>query len=271
MDWEQKNSLHKVDYDLKPLSKELAIDFIQTHHYSPMMPKLTKHYLGCFLDGELVGVLTLGWGTQPRQTINKMFTGLESKHYWEIGKMCMTDEMPTNSESQMIKKAVRWIKDNCPDVLFLYTMADGIMGKCGYVYQASNFLYGGTFYTQVYEINGEKVHPRATRKLCEENAKFSGKERVFWLTSDFMQEKGIKKIEGYMFRYIFPLNKKAKKLLKKSNMEWTRTYPKDHDLKWFDKTSKPKFEIEQPHFTYEEVLHNARNISGGGASLRGIL
>ena len=96
--------------------------------------------------------------------------------------------------------------------------ADGIMGKCGYVYQASNFLYGGTFYTQVYEINGEKVHPRATRKLCEENAKFSGKERVFWLTSDFMQEKGIKKIEGYMFRYIFPLNKKAKKLLKKSNM-----------------------------------------------------
>ena len=99
---------------------------------------------------------------------------------------------------------MKWIKDNCPDVLFLYTMADGIMGKCGYVYQASNFLYGGTFYTQVYEINGEKVHPRATRKLCEENAKFSGKERVFWLTSDFMQEKGIKKIEGYMFRYIFP-------------------------------------------------------------------
>ena len=98
------------------------------------------------------------------------------------------------------------------------------MGKCGYVYQASNFLYGGQYFTQVYEINGEKVHPRATKKL-----------------------------------------------LKKSNMEWTRIYPKDHNLKWFDKTSKPKFEIEQPHFTYEEVLHNARNISGGGASLRGIL
>ena len=171
----------------------------------------------------------------------------------------------------MLKKAVRWIKDNCPDVLFLYTMADGIMGKCGYVYQASNFLYGGQYFTQVYEINGEKVHPRATRKLCEENARFSGKERVFWLTSDFMTERGIKKIEGYMFRYIFPLNKKAKKLLKKSNMEWTRKYPKDHNLKWFDKTSRPKFEIEQPHFTYDDVLYNARNISGGGASLRGIL
>ena len=115
MDWEQTKHLHRVDYDLKPLSKELAIDFIQTHHYSPMMPKLTKHYLGCFLDGELVGVLTLGWGTQPRQTINKMFTGLESKHYWEIGKMCMTDEMPTNSESQMISQTVKWI--NC----LLYT------------------------------------------------------------------------------------------------------------------------------------------------------
>ena len=54
-------------------------------------------------------------------------------------------------------------------------------------------------------------------------------------------------------------------------MEWTRNYPKDHDLKWFDKTGKPKFEIEQPHFSYDEVLHNSKNIDGGGASLRGIL
>ena len=117
-----------------------------------------------------------------KDTINKMFTGLESRHYYEIGKMCMTDDMPRNSESQMLSDTIKWLKKTYPNLLFLYTMADGIMGKCGYVYQASNFLFGEKYFTQVYMMeNGEKLHPRSARGLCEENAKFSGKEKVFWL------------------------------------------------------------------------------------------
>ena len=30
--------------------------------------------------------------------------------YYEIGKMCMLDEMPKNSESQMLSKVVKWMK-----------------------------------------------------------------------------------------------------------------------------------------------------------------
>ena len=49
---------------------------------------------------------------------------------------------------------------------------------------------------------------------------------------DFMKKKGIKFIKGYMFRYIYPLNKKAKKIMKNdSTMEWTRNYPKDKRAK----------------------------------------
>ena len=131
----------KFNYTVKEINRVTATDFVQAYHYSPVMPKLTKHFLGFFLDNELKGVLTLGWGTQPRQTINKLFPGLVSKDYYEIGKMCMDEEMPRNSESQMISATIRWMKQNT-DCLFLYTMADGIMGKCGYVYQASNFYFG---------------------------------------------------------------------------------------------------------------------------------
>ena len=253
----------KIKYKIIDLTKQkqIAISFTQSHHYSPVMPKLTKHYLGFFVNDVLKGVLTLGWGTRPKDTINKMFTGLESKHYYEIGKMCMTDDMPRNSESQMLSDTIKWLKNNYPNLLFLYTMADGIMGKCGYVYQASNFLFGEKYFTQVYMMeNGEKLHPRSARGLCEENAKFSGKEKVFWLTSDFMKKKGIKKIEGYMFRYIFPLNKKAKKLMKKSNMEWTRNYPKEKDLEWFDRTSMPRVKIDKPPFTFEDIIYNKKNV-----------
>ena len=252
----------KFDFDVKEIHKVNAIDFVQKFHYSPVMPKLTKHFLGFFLEGELKGVLTLGWGTQPRQTINKMFPGLTSKDYYEIGKMCMDEDMPRNSESQMISATVRWLKKNT-DCVFLYTMADGIMGKCGYVYQASNFYFGESYWTPVYLMeNGEKLHPRSTKELLKENAKFSGKRKLFWMTSDFMKHKGIKKINGLMFRYIYPLNKTAKKMMKKeSTLNWSKNYPKEKDLEWVDATDRAERRyIEKPNFTFEDAKYNLKNI-----------
>lgn len=252
----------KHNFKVNLISKYDAVEFVQKFHYSPVMPSLTKYYLGFFVDDELKGVLTLGWGTQPKQTINKMFPGLESKDYFEIGKMCMHEDMPRNSESQMISATIKWMKKHT-SCLFLYTMADGIMGKCGYVYQASNFYFGEKYWTSVYMMeNGEKLHPRSTKELCKENAKFSGKSKIFWLTSDFMKMKKIRKIEGYMFRYIYPLNKRAKKIMKEnSTLNWTLNYPKEKDLEWRDSTdSKNKFLVEQPDFSFKEAIYNLKNI-----------
>jgi hypothetical protein len=254
----------KHSFVVKSLSRVTATEFVQLHHYSPVMPKLTKHFLGFYIDEALVGILTLGWGTQPRQTINKLFPGLQSNDYYEIGKMCMSDDMPKNSESQMISAAIKWMKVNCPEKLFLYTMADGIMGKCGYVYQAANFYYGGKYTTQVYLMeNGEKLHPRSTKEILKDNAKEVGKEKLFWLTSDYMVKKGIKKIDGYMFRYIYPLNKKALKLMtSNSSVEWNRKYPKDDSLAWFDVTErKNKKKIDKPQFTFVDAKYNLKNIN----------
>ena len=47
-----------------------------------------------------------------------------------------------------------------------------------------------------------------------------------------MGELGFGRVWGKQFRYIYPLNKKSRKLLKKSNMEWTTNYPKGDDLQW---------------------------------------
>ena len=201
----------KYNFEIKEITRFDSTELVQTYHYSKIMPRLTKHFLGCFLDGELVGVLTLGWGTQPKATIAKLFDGLDTKDYYEIGKMCMKPEMPKNSESQMLSGVVKWMKENCPEKKFLYTWADGIMGKPGYVYQAANFLYGGFIWTQIYiSDKGEKIHPRSSRRLCDENVQFKlerepnffeGKkgERIYWLTQDFLDHKGISKIYGKQF------------------------------------------------------------------------
>lgn len=295
-------------YEIREVSREVATELVQANHYSPVMPKLTKHWLGVYREEALVGVVTLGWGTRPLHTIQKIVSkDLESKDYYEIGKMCLLDSEPRNSETQMLSQLVRWIKDvdnkrrreqNEPEVQFLYTLADGIMGKCGYVYQAANFYYGGEYWTDSYMSDkGEKVHPRTTRELCRENwkwhyipgeegfkqefkdnhdrkvqaAKDSGtkapKEQVFWLTPEFLKHKGMRKIKGKMFRYIFPLNKKAKRMLKKSQeIEWkigTGVYPKDDQLKWKHMVARKRYEYldEIPKWDLSVVEYNKKNVN----------
>jgi hypothetical protein len=255
----------KYFFDIKEIDKNLAIDFIQERHYSKVLPRLTKHWLGCFYDDELVGVLTLGWGTQPLQTIKKLFPKLVSQDYYEIGKMCMDDKMPRNSESQMISSVVRWIKNNLPEKKFLYTWADGIVGKVGYVYQASNFMYGGFIWTDIYiSPRGEKIHPRSSKSLLKENASFLGREKLFWLTPDFMKTKGIRRIRGKQFRYIIPLNKTSKKILKNgSTVTWGIEYPKANDLLWKEQMAKGKYDTlkELPQMNLGVVEVNEKNVN----------
>ena len=268
----------KFDFEVIEIDKTLAINFVQKYHYSPVMPAITKHYLGFFLDGDLKGALTLGWGTKPRHTFNKMFPNvgiLEKKDekfvhdindwYYEIGKMCLSTELNDNrgAGSQMVSATIKWLKNNTK-CQFLYTMADGIMGKCGFVYQASNFYYGEKYFTSVYLMeNGEKLHPRTSKDLCMENAKFSGKEKVFWMTTDFMIHKGIRRIDGLMFRYLYPLNKKAKRMMKQSSMNWDKNYPKSKDLEWVDVTDKKnKKSVSQPDFKMDiDNIEYNKNIS----------
>jgi hypothetical protein len=271
------------------------------------MPKLTKHWLGVFKSEEMVGVVTLGWGTRPLHTIQKIINeDMNSSHYLEIGKMCMLDSEPKNSETQMISQLIKWIKKNRPEVLFLYTLADGIMGKCGYVYQAANFYYGGGFWTDIYITScGEKIHPRTTRQLCKDNWKYhydensegfdkqfkekwdikacvgmilalvgnrdfpKTKPQVFWFTPEFMKTIGLRKIKGKMFRYIYPLNKRAKKiLLTNSKTEWQRgkgVYPKEKngDLEWKEMVARKKYVglATMPEWDLHNVEYNKKNVN----------
>ena len=263
----------KYDFNICGVTRKDATNFVQSRHYSKVMPKLTKHYLGCFLADDLVAVVTLGWGTQPKQTIRKLFDGLDTDDYFEIGKMCMDAKMPCNSESQMLSAVAGWIKQQCPEKQYLYTWADGIMGKPGYVYQASNFLYGGFIWTDIYiSADGEKIHPRSTGTMLEENVEFkmkrdpaffAGREpRLFWLTADYLDHKDIRKIAGKQFRYILPLNKKARRHLKKSKVSWGTNYPKDNDLVWRDKSILgTEILQDMPFINGDVTAFNSKNVN----------
>lgn len=50
---------------VKELSPQAAVPFIRAYHYSQVLPRLNRHYVGFFEGGELSGVVALSWGTQP--------------------------------------------------------------------------------------------------------------------------------------------------------------------------------------------------------------
>lgn len=248
-----------MDLYIQEIDKHFATYFVKTYHYSQIMPRLTKYYLGIFNGDVLCGVVTLGWGTQPLQTIKKLFPSQNfvTYDYLEIGKMCFIPQCNnSNFGSMALSLLVKWCKKNT-NIWFLYTLADGIMGKCGYVYQASNFRYIGSFKTSVYmdRVTGEKIHPRSAKQLCIENAEWEGKKKVFWLTDDFCKYKGIDKINGLMFRYIYPMSKKAKKIL--DNTYPMLPHPKDAELKFERRIKNGVFEeIPQPNFNMRVFNYN---------------
>ena len=251
---------------MKLVDWRVATLFVQDRHYSPVMPKLTKKWLGAYQDDELVGVLTLGWGTNPMGTIKKMFPELTTGDYYEIGKMCMDDEMPRNSESQMISATMKWMKENTPERKYLYTWADGIVGKPGYVYQAANFLYGGFIWSDVYvSETGEKVHFRTIQRKMKKEMNRHDTKYGPRPNDTKMGELGFSRVWGKQFRYILPMTKKDRKYLKQSTCDWNINYPKGGDLEWkIKRPGETEYELTDT-IPYEHkgdsVDHNSTNVN----------
>jgi hypothetical protein len=238
-------------YDIREITKEKALEMIKKYHYSNTLPRLNKYFLGFYLNDELVGVVTLGWGTRPLHTIKKLFPSLETKDYLEIGRMCMTDEMPKNSESQMLSQLVKWLRKYHKEIKILFTWADGMLGKVGYVYQASNFLYTGYVGGEMYLKDGYKIHVRQMKSyLVPKGVK--DKRLTVRPTLEQMRAYNIHHYKGRQYRYIYFVcdRKEKKRLLKECIVELNQPNPKDKDLvftekdlatgKWV-KTGKPPY------------------------------
>ena len=245
---------------LRLLNKYEAAQFVSTRHYSAVMPRLTKYYFGYYIKGKLVGVITFGWGTRPKHTIQKLFPSLDTKDYYEIGKMCLDDSLPKNSESQLLSKSIDWLKKNT-DIKYLFTWADGIVGKPGYVYQAANFLYGGFSITDTYvSKSGEKIHPRTIQGQLpnKEGLKYGHRPNPKQL-----KELGLSRVKGKQFRYIYPMSKKYRKYLKKSTVKWSTNYPKHKDLVWHIKKPGEKDYKETTSIPFDlskEMVYNKKNV-----------
>jgi len=208
-------------YDVGPMPMRDAKGFVREHHYARTCPSSTKYALGLYENGQLVGTGIWGYGVRPKHTIKKMFPSLDTRDYLELNRLCLLGECGKNSESWFISRMIHWIRAEHPEIVLVFSWADGMRERPGIIYQASSFYYGGFIKSEFY-VNqyGQVVHPRLLI------TRYGRRDREFYLSL------GLVKVRGPQFRYCKFLCGPGfrKRLLRESPMDWNLDYPKKGDI-----------------------------------------
>lgn len=181
---------------VKVINSKVANVFVKKHHYSGKVVNMSSLHFGCFLDGNLHGVMSYGSPMDKRNVLPLVDSGESNTNKrWnemlELNRMAFDDFLPKFSESRCISVSVRLIKKNAPQVKWILSYSDATQCGDGTIYRASGFKLtqinkNGTIYKL---STGEIVAKRGDSKYNFE---------------------GAKKLVGFQNRYILLLDKSCK-------------------------------------------------------------
>ena len=152
----QSKQISNSHFTLTEVPSNFVSDLIELCHYSH---KTTPNHFLSFDVNNGQGALQLGYGIRPhsKNTISKYIT---KDNYCEFDRMWLNDELPKNSESQVISLLLKYLKKNYPKIQFVITYADGSAGNKGTIYKATNAIRLKPIMCDFYKLaDGERVHP----------------------------------------------------------------------------------------------------------------
>ena len=185
---------------LKVAPNKEVDEWVKKYHYSK---KNTKNRFLSFFVNKNKGFLQLGYGIRPRMkhTISKLIT---KDNYCEFDRMWLNDDLPKNSESQVISLLISFIKQAHSRIKFIITYADESVGNKGIIYKATNAIEIPSVPVDFYLLkNGERIHP-VSMWHRHKTRKWSVVSKIY---------PGIKHIRGNFKqrRFLYILNNKYKK------------------------------------------------------------
>ena len=202
------------DIVIKVIPASIANPFVKRVHYSGKVVTNSQVHFGAFLDGKLHGVLSYG-PSMRKDTLQGIVNGTGWNEFLELNRMAFDEYLPRNSESYCIAKTLRMLKKQAPQIKWVVSFADGTQCGDGTIYRASNFVLTGiTRNSTIIELpDGSTVaglvltaHPYTPE--AERAKKMCGlRSGVKWPLSEYLQ-RGAKKKEGYMLRYLYFLDPK---------------------------------------------------------------
>jgi hypothetical protein len=207
------------DLVVKCIKSNAANDFVKKWHYSKKVVANSQLHFGVFHEKRLKGVLSFGPSLDKSKLVG-IVEGTGWNEFIELNRVAFYDDLPKNSESRCLSIAIREIKKKCPHIKWIVTFADGMQCGDGGIYRACGFLLCGFSKGSMWKlpeylekINEGKVAHRM--KVQDKGSKLSkyilSQTKGKNLTMEGCRDKfGGSLLEGYMFRYIYILDKGCK-------------------------------------------------------------
>lgn len=199
------------DIIIKPIDKPTADKIVKKYHYSGKVVQNSNLCFGVYYKGLLLGAMQFGSPTDKRKML-PLVKDTKWNEMIELNRMAFSDALPRFAESRAIAMAFKWMKKNS-EIKWCISFADGCQCGHGTIYQASNFyLCNIKKNTDIVELpNGVVTN---FKSLNNSSGKyFIEKQEVGEMSSTkFLDKKykGWKKLQGYMYKYIYFIDPKAK-------------------------------------------------------------
>jgi hypothetical protein len=193
----------KIDW----ATHEAAKYACENWHYSKCLPagKLVK--IGVWENSNFIGVVIFSGGPTPNMWKTFDLSPIEGS---ELSRVALTKHI--TPVSKILAISIKFFKNKCPKIKLLISYADKKMKHHGGVYQASNWIYLGSFGQNMFEVirksDRKKIHMRNAR---EEIARGRAKK------TDFIWQKSEEK-----HKYALPLDEEMKKRI----LPLSKPYPK---------------------------------------------
>ena len=127
-----------VGIDIRLISYQDAKPFILNKHYAKRMPNI-KWVYGLFINNNLEGICSIG--KPASNSLCEGVCGIEYKQYvYELNRLYINKIDTKNILSYFVSQVLKKLKDYD---LILVSYADTAMSHCGYIYQATNWIYTG--------------------------------------------------------------------------------------------------------------------------------
>ena len=187
---------------------------MKEHHYSHGIHNGPMCY-GLFDDWDLVGVCAFATPSSENVCASVFGKG-QKRSVTELHRLVLLDEVPKNSESWFIVRALKALKKDRPYYNAVLSFADATEGHLGIIYQATNAIYTGTSGKATFYLDetGRLRHPR---------------QNGVNITKEVAQEKGwspVKREGKHRYLYLLPDNRQHRKILESSLLLSSLPYPK---------------------------------------------
>lgn len=130
------------DWEVRPIQRSMARDFIAKHHYSRGSSLTGVYFHGLFKRGCAVLLGVAHW-LPPTKPAAVSVNAENWTRVLSLSRLAVHPTCPTNAASFLMGRSIRLIK-GARKWVSLVTYADESQGHSGQIYRATNWQYMGT-------------------------------------------------------------------------------------------------------------------------------